>query len=339
MPILLEKMMFGFIESQVLFVCSELKLFDLLIEKGALSLEAISDRLKLPKSSLQRLLICAHCIELLDKKNDLYKIHSEWIPFLDRYSKAYCGGKFTHYFKTSYKLFDYLLTAVQENKPQWKKIKHSMPDHHANSVYADFIYATEKSTSEFLSTMWASGYLDSIDLCKKFSFSRYKKLIDLGGATGSFAIAAMQNNPDLCAVIMDYPHVKPYAESKFLEMNLQARAHFYTGDIFKDSFPDGDIYAIGYLLSDWPEYKCASLIQKVYEKLPNDGLIVILEKLFDEDKSGPYLTAMLNLTMLLEMQGEHRTAVEYISWLQQAGFRDTQVVYSAGEKHMIIGVK
>lgn len=30
---------------------------------------------------------------------------------------------------------------------------------------------------------------------------------------------------------------------------------------------------------------------------------------------------------------------EYLNWLQNAGFHDTQVIYSVGEKHMIIGVK
>lgn len=122
MPLLLEKMMFGFVESQVLFVCNELKLFDYLIDQGASSLKQISNHLELPASSLERLLICAHCINLLEKENNHYKINSEWLPFLSRKSAFYCGEKFTHYFKTSYKIFDYLLSSIQENKPQWEKI-------------------------------------------------------------------------------------------------------------------------------------------------------------------------------------------------------------------------
>lgn len=340
MPLMLEKMMFGFAESQVLFVCNELNLFDYLIDKGASSPRQISEDLGLPESSLERLLICAQCIKLLEKDNNNYKINPEWIPFLSNKSKDYCGEKFTHYFKTSYKIFDFLLPAIHENKTQWSKIgKKNILTDDLNSVYTDFIFSNEKSTAEFLSTMWASGYNDSIDLCEKFSFSDFRKLIDLGGATGSFAVAALQNNPDLTAIIMDYKQVKPYAEEKFTELNVNARVNFYAGDIFKDELPIGDIYSIGYLLSDWPESMCISLIQKVYEKLPKNGLIVILEKLFDDDKSGPYLTAMLNLTMLLEMHGKHRTAPEYLDWLHNVGFRDSQVIYSSGEKHMIIGVK
>ena len=340
MPLLLEKMMFGFVESQVLFVCNELKLFDYLIENGVSSLRQISNHLGLPESSLERLLICAQCINLMAIENNHYKINPEWVPFLSSNSSYYCGGKFTHYFKSSYKIFDCLLPAIQENKPQWEKIgKKEISLNNINSVYSDFIYSNKQSTEEFLSTMWASGYIDSIDLCDKFSFAGYNKLIDLGGATGSFAIAAMQKNPDLNAIIMDYPQIKLYAEEKLTEHNLKSRASFYEGDIFKNTIPDGDIYSIGYLLSDWPEAMCFSLIQRAYDKLPNNGLIVILEKLFEEDKSGPYLTAMLNLTMLLEMHGQHRSASEYLNWLQKVGFSDSQVIYSSGEKHMIIGKK
>lgn len=340
MPSILERMMFGFIESQVLFVCNELNLFDYLIDNGASPVKQISEDLAIPESSLERLLICAQCIKLLEKENDIYKITPEFIPFLSSKSENFCGEKFTHYFKTSYKIFDFLLPAIRENKTQWSKInKKDFSFDNINSVYTDFIFSDEQSTAEFLSTMWASGYNDSIDLCKKFSFAGYKRLVDLGGATGSFALAALQKNPDLTATIMDYKEVKPYAEKKFAELNLTTRANFFEGDIFKDELPIGDIYSIGYLLSDWPESMGTYLIKKIYERLPINGLIIILEKLFDDDKSGPYLTAMLNITMLLEMHGKHRTASEYLQWLQHAGFSDSKVVYSCGEKHMIIGVK
>jgi len=105
-PLPIEKMMFGFVESQVLFACDELKLFDFLIDNGSSSIQQISDSLGLPESSLDRLLICAHCINLLEKEDNFYKMNSEYIPFLSRKNDYYCGEKFTHYFKTSYKIFE-----------------------------------------------------------------------------------------------------------------------------------------------------------------------------------------------------------------------------------------
>jgi hypothetical protein len=340
MPTTLEKMMFGFIESQILFVCDEIKLFDYLSEQGLVECKKISKDLNLPASSLERLLVCATCIELLEKINNKYRIRADWIPYLTRRSDQYCGGKFMHYWKTSYKLFAYLKSALQENKPQWYKIDKAFSDEEAlDSIYINTIYSDKTATREFLETMWASGYQDSIELCRKFSFQGYRKLIDLGGATGSFAIAALQNNNQLQAEVMDYAQVKLYAEEKFRTYQVANRASFHIGDIFNDKLPKGDVYIIGYVLSDWPESLCYSLIKKVYEYLPENGLLVILEKFFNDDKTGPYLTAMLNITMLLEMYGEHHSAKEYVTWLQRVGFTDIKIIYSLGEKHMIIGKK
>ena len=130
---------------------------------------------------MERLLICARCVHLLEKEGDRYKINPELVPFLSRKSERYCGERFTHYFKTSYKIFDHLLPAVQENKPQWEKIgKPDLSKNDVTSIYTYFIYSNEKSATEFLSTMWASGYLDSLDLCEQISFAGAKKLVDLG---------------------------------------------------------------------------------------------------------------------------------------------------------------
>ncbi|VVC75836.1 3-hydroxy-5-methyl-1-naphthoate 3-O-methyltransferase [Aquicella siphonis] len=340
MPLQLEKMMFGFVESQVLFVSRQIGLFDYLAEKDGSTVRQASLDLNLPQSSLERLLICALCIGLLKKEDERFFLSPEFSSFLSRQGRHYCGDRFSHYWKTTYPIFQHLIDALHEDKPQWNKlagqVSHSMDP---RSVYVNAIYSDERSTREFLDTMWASGYPDSRDLCARYPFAEYKRMVDLGGATGSFAIAALQCNPLLETVIMDFPNIKPYAENQFRLYNLAQRAEFHAGDMFVDILPEGDIYVLGYILSDWEDSVSLSLIRKVYDSLPENGLIIILEKLFEEDKSGPYLTAMLNLTMLLEMYGTLRSAADYHDWLRQTGFSDIKTIRSAGEKHMIVGKK
>ena len=53
----------------------------------------------------------------------------------------------------------------------------------------------------------------------------------------------------------------------------------------------------------------------------------------------PFTTAMMNLNMLLETYGKHRSAVEYTKWLNEIGFRNCKIVRSSGEKHMIVAFK
>lgn len=332
----IEKLMFGFIGSQTLFVCHRLKVFDHLEDHGPSTCRAIAVTAGLPEDSLERLLISAVCHGLLEKEGPCYRLHAPFAPYLAAKGAKYLGGKFSHYSNASYPLFAYLEDAVRENRQQWNKVS---GDKEVTSIYADFVYAESVATREFLETMWASGYTDSLELCAKNSFAGFTKLVDLGGATGSFAIAALQKNPELTAVVMDLPPVEPYATQAFVDNGCQHRAGFHRGDMFEDALPEGDIYVIGYVLSDWPEERCTALIKKAYDALPPGGLIVVLEKFFNKDKTGPFLTGMLNLTMLLEMEGQHRSVDEYAVWLDSAGFSDMRAVYSSGEKHMLVGRK
>lgn len=333
---IIERMMFGFIESQTLFVCHRFRLFDYLSEHGPSRCEDIATELRLPDESLERLLIAAACTGLLDKQDDRYQVPAALAPYLVAASEFYMGGRFSHYANVSYKMFGYLEQAVREDRPQWHQVNDGSA---VECLYSDLVYADDDATREFLETMWSSGYADSLELCEKLSFSGYERLVDLGGATGSFAISALHKNPQLRAVVMDLPPVEHHALQAFADHRCGDRASFQRGDIFKDPLPEGDIYAIGYVLSDWPEDQCLALIGKVQAALPTGGLIVILEKFFNRQKTGPFLTGMLNLTMLLEMEGKHRSAHEYHVWLEDVGFTDIVTVYSSGEKHMVVGTR
>jgi len=45
--------------------------------------------------------------------------------------------------------------------------------------------------------MWAMGIIPVRELMQKLSMNGIKSLIDIGGCSGSFAIAALENNPEL----------------------------------------------------------------------------------------------------------------------------------------------
>jgi hypothetical protein len=333
---IIERMMFGFIESQTLFVCHRLKVFDHLGEHGAARCEEIAASLRLPADSLERLLISATSTGLLEKQDGRYRVPALLAPYLVATSERYVGGRFSHYANVSYGMFAHLEQAVREDRPQWH---HGRDTGQVQNVYTDLVYADADATRDFLETMWSSGFTDSLDLCERISFEGYQRLVDLGGATGSFAIAALLKNPRLSAVVMDLPPVEQAAIRTFAAHGCSDRASFHRGDMFEDPLPAGDLYVIGYVLSDWPEEQCLALIRKAHAALPPGGRIVILEKLFDADKTGPFLTAMLNVTMLVEMTGKHRSGDEYRRWLEDAGFGNVSTVHSAGEKHMVTGTR
>jgi len=330
-----EQALYGFMASHVLFTAEKLGVFDSLISgQGSTSGDLARQNGGNP-SAMEKLLIGAIAIGLLDRTDKGYAIPADLLPFFDRESPDYMCRGFGHYRDVSTKIFHFLADAVVENAPQWSRYS---PEAGSIDPFSQ-IYSDPENTAIFLESMWGLGYGPAKQILSKFSLKNFSELVDIGGASGSFAIAALEANPSLLATVFDLSIVEPHLQSKADLHRVSDRLLFTSGDMFRDAFPPADLYAMGYILSDWSREQGTTLLQKVYDSLPNGGAVLILEKLFDEDKRGPLSTAMMNLVMLLETYGEHHSVSEYFQWLQEIGFGDCKVVRSEGEKHMIVGYK
>jgi acetylserotonin N-methyltransferase len=157
-----------------------------------------------------------------------------------------------------------------------------------------------------------------------FDLSRFRRLADLGGATGHLAIAACERYPHLHAVVFDLPQVVETALAQVSKSAAASRIDVIAGDFFHDEFPDADLCAMSRILHDWSEDKIQPLLAKIYRRLPPGGGILLAEKLLHEDKTGPTSAHLQSLNMLVCTQGKERTLGEYRRLLEEAGFRDVQ---------------
>ena len=82
-----------------------------------------------------------------------------------------------------------------------------------------------------------------------------------------------------------------------------------------------------------------AVLRKAYQACRPGGRVLIMERLFDDDRRGPLATAVMNLEMHVETQGRHRTAAEYTDLLAEAGFDTAAVRRSSREKHLVTGHK
>jgi len=334
-PDVLNNATYGFMSSHVLYVADELGVFDRIISNKGDTAENLANWSKTTFDGMERLLLAATAAGLLEKKGEIFQVPDTLQSFLQKSSPNYLGNIFSHYQTLTMNIFRFLKDGLFEGKPQWSKV---FGKEVKQNIFDD-IYADQESLKKFVESMWAMGITPARELMQKYPMNGINTLIDIGGCSGSFAIAALENNPELNAIVFDLPKIQPFLENKKREFNLEERLSFRAGDFFKDELPKGDAYSIGYILSDWTIKEGTELINKIYHQLPEGGRIFILEKLFNNDKTGPLPTAMMNLAMFLETWGKHYSAEEYTSWLEEVGFKEFKVVTSNGDKHMIVGVK
>jgi acetylserotonin N-methyltransferase len=92
------------------------------------------------------------------------------------------------------------------------------------------------------------------------------------------------------------------------------------GDFFHGDLPEADLYVLGRILHDWSEPKIELLLRRIRERLPQNGALLIAERLLNDDRSGPVNALMQSLSMLICTEGKERTLEEYRALLLTAGF-------------------
>jgi O-methyltransferase domain len=120
---------------------------------------------------------------------------------------------------------------------------------------------------------------------------------------------------------------------------LQARIRTQVGDMWKDPFPLADLHFYSMIFHDWPADKCQFLARKSFDSLGPGGRIIIHEMLFNNDRTGPFPVAALNIDMLLWVEGEQYSGREISSMLREAGFRSIEVKTTFGYWSIVTGVK
>jgi acetylserotonin N-methyltransferase len=230
-------------------------------------------------------------------------------------------------------LWTHLEDAVREGTHRWTQTfggRGSLFDH---------FFKTEERKRSFLRGMHGFGQLCSPAIAAAFDLARFRRLADLGGATGHLAIAACERYPNLRAVVFDLPAVIPVAREYVAASAARERIGVIAGDFFHDPLPEADLYSLGRILHDWSEEKIRLLLRKTREALPAGGGLLVAEKLLDEDKSGPIAAHLQSLNMLVCTEGKERTLGQYAALLREAGFAAVEGCRTGTPLDAVLAVK
>ena len=216
--------------------------------------------------------------------------------------------------EVGWKLWAHLEDAVREGSHRWKQAYGW-----DGPIFSSF-FRTDEARREFLMGMHGFGCISSPLVVAAFDLGRFRKLVDLGGATGHLAVAACRRYPALRAAVFDLPEAAPLAREIVGATEVADRVGIVAGDFFADTLPAGDLYALGRILHDWTEEKCLRLLGRIHAALPAGGALLIVEKVVLDDRSGPRWALMQDLNMLTCTEGRERTLAEYESLLTRGGF-------------------
>lgn len=330
-PAALENAIYGLVSTPALYLADKHGIFRHLIDNGPAGSATLAGRLGVDQDTAQRLLLVLVAFGILAIGLDgTYSVPTDMRPYLDPRDERYVGGFVEHLIEHTPTRLPRLDTFMTQGK--------AAADAGQPTPFETF-YRDEQTTRAFVEAMWNLSYAASHELARLADLRDDDLLIDVGGACGPFAIAALLHRPTLQAIVFDLPPIEQYLREAGRSYGVGDRLDFVPGDFFADDLPEGDCIAFGYVLSDWTDATCLELLRKAYAACRPGGRLLIMERLFDDDRRGPLATAVMNLEMHVETQGRHRTGSEYTDLLAEAGFDAATVRRSSREKHLVIGHK
>lgn len=317
----------AFRQSKTMFAAVALGIFDRLESRSA-DCEELAAELGADAGALERLLDACVGLGFLRKRGGAYSNRPVADAYLCRSSPTALTGYILYSNSVLYRLWGNLEDAVREGTHRWKQTFDL-----DGPIFSHF-FKTEEAMRDFLLGMHGFGLISSPAVVAAFDLSRYRRFVDLGGATGHLAAAARERYPHIEAAVFDLPRVIEFARGR-----AAPGIELIAGDFFQGPLPEADVYMLGRILHDWSEEKIRHLLRRIWERLPAGGALLVAERLLDEDKCGPVAAQMQSLSMLVCTEGKERTLSEYAALLGEAGFREVESRRTGAPLDAILAVK
>ncbi len=151
-----------------------------------------------------------------------------------------------------------------------------------------------------------------------------RRLLDMGGGPGTYAIHCCKANPGLSATVFDLPTSEPFARRNISAFDMADRVDFATGDFHTDPIPgEYDAAWLSHILHGEDEAACQAMICKAVDALAPGGVVCVHEFILDDTMDRPLFPTLFALNMLLGTRGGRSYSQgEMSAWLKDAGVRD-----------------
>jgi hypothetical protein len=307
----LQNLSYGHKQSGTLRAALELDLFTK-VSEGASSVPAIATALGLTVLNGERLVVACTALGLLERDEDVYRNAPDVERFLVKGEVTYIGP---------WLLFNGL------DFERWKDLSTILGSASPPKVLGLYESLTDEMARVYHEATYAVGLGAGMLFARDVDMSERSLILDLGGGSGAYCIAAIQRYRQLKAIVFDFAPVCNVAQEFIAQWGMQDQISTHPGDFTSDALPPGADVMI--MASNLPQYDGKVLervLQKAYEALSRGGELHIIGETLNDDKRGPLGPALWGLhEALFGSEGRAHSEAEVTGYLETAGFAEVQV--------------
>ncbi len=336
-------LMAGFVHSQVLLACVRLQVFEMLADTPQ-SVEALAQRTGVPQAELQRLLLSAVSLGLLEHRSrGRLGLGPLGVPLMAHPGIA---QMVEHNHLLYQDLADPLafLQQGQADRPgrqgamaaYWPYAQGTEPSrHHADPA---------EQIRRYSELMAASQGFVVQEILSSYFFGEHRCVLDIGAGQGRFVTALAQQVPHLRLQMFDLPAVLEQARERVAQAGVGSRVQFHPGSFLDDALPQGaDLMTLVRVLHDHPDAVVRQILRKAHQALPAGGVLLVAEPMA-QDATAPardLADAYYHFYLMAMGAGRLRTPLEIAALLEEAGFVAVEQVPNAMPIHgqLVLGRK
>lgn len=309
----------GFMAAKHLFAASELGLFEALADTPA-NVDVLAARTGLTRRAARISADAMVALGLLERGGDLYRNSPVAAQFLAGATPADLRPLLRFWDQISYPTWETLAEALGSGPP---REVFELDDTQQQIVSAGI---------EAVLAGPARALPEVVDLSDR------RRLLDVGGGTGSWSLAIARRYPQLRATVFDLPVVSDMARARIAEDGLADRIAVVAGDAMAgDLPPDHDLFLVANLVHYWSPEDNHALLRRIRDVAPAGARLLLADFWTNPTHTEPVHAALMAGEFAVHLRGGDVYSVEEIrSWLPESGWTFLEHLPLAGPQSVVI---
>lgn len=215
---------------------------------------------------------------------------------------------------TSWRAWGELLASVRTGDTGWDRV--------FDVSAFEYMAARPEMSTMFNRAMSDGTRAMAASVPRAYDFSRFERLVDVGGGDGTLLAVVLTANPGLRGTVFDLAAGLAKAADRLGEAGVADRADLVEGDFFT-AVPPADGYLIKSVLHDWGDDRCVAILSSCRRAITEGGRVLVIEGLLPpraEPDPALFGLVMSDLNMLACTGGRERTEDEFRSLFEAADF-------------------
>lgn len=294
-----------FQQSRVFLSGVELDLFTLLAD-ASMSASEVAGARKCDTRGMTVLLDALCAMELLQKEGDKYTTRPDVVRRLSSKGDESILPMALHSAGV-WERWSQLTEIVRTGKPAHRPV---VQDDGGDSFRA------------FILAMHVAGRGRADGIVGRIDLKGVKRIIDIGGASGTYTLAFLKTSPDVVVTLFDLPQAISLAKERLSREGVLNRVNLCPGDFYENDLPgEHDLAFLSAIIHQNSRKQNRALYRKTFAALVPGGRIVIRDHVMDPSRIKPASGALFAINMLVATDGGGTYTFEEIQEdLNSAGF-------------------